>query len=104
MDTYCRSPRREHDFQLHAYPGALSGHLLTPNKLLSESGQVLHNEDLASAILDRALERARFIHLDRPSGRTRHSNLDKVFPGNSERAQNFRTLTVAAHSICRLHE
>jgi len=47
-------------------------------------GRVLHDEDLAAAILDRVLERGRFIHLDRPSGRTRHLNLDEVLPANSE--------------------
>ena len=33
--------------------------------------KVLHDEDLAAAILDRVLERGRLIHLDGPSGRTR---------------------------------
>jgi hypothetical protein len=35
---------------------------------LSEWGKVLHDEDLAAAILDRVLERGRFVHLDGPSG------------------------------------
>jgi DNA replication protein DnaC len=46
--------------------------IFTTNKPLSEWGKVLHDEDLAAAILDRVLERGRFIHLDGPSGRTRH--------------------------------
>jgi hypothetical protein len=33
---------------------------------------------MAAAILDRVLERGRFIHLDGPSGRTRHLNLQEV--------------------------
>ena len=42
--------------------------VLTTNKPLSEWGKVLHDEDLAAAILDRILERGRLIHLDGPSG------------------------------------
>ena len=54
--------------------------IFTTNKPLSEWGKVLHDEDLAAAILDRILERGRFIQLDGPSGRTRHLNLDEVWP------------------------
>src|SRR5262249_10576135 len=59
--------------------------IFTTNKPLSEWGKVLHDEDLAAAILDRLLARGRFLHLDRPSGRTRHLNLEEVLPENSER-------------------
>jgi DNA replication protein DnaC len=59
--------------------------LFTTNKPLSEWGKVLHDEDLAAAILDRVLERGRFIHLDGPSGRTRHLNLEEALPASSER-------------------
>ena len=52
--------------------------IFTTNKPLSEWGKVLHDEDLAAAILDRILERGRFIHLDGPSGRTRHLNLEEA--------------------------
>jgi hypothetical protein len=52
---------------------------------LSEWGKVLHDEDLAAAILDRVLERGRFIQLDGPSGRTRHLNLEEVWPATAER-------------------
>jgi len=61
--------------------------VFTTNKPLSEWGKVLHDEDLAAAILDRVLERGRFIHLDGPSGRTRHLNLDEVLPAKSERVR-----------------
>ena len=44
--------------------------IFTTNKPLNEWGKVLHDEDMAAAILDRVLERGRFIHLDGPSGRT----------------------------------
>jgi hypothetical protein len=42
---------------------------------------------MAAAILDRVLERGRFIHLDGPSGRTRHFNLQEVLPGRTDRAR-----------------
>jgi DNA replication protein DnaC len=61
--------------------------IFTTNKPLSEWGKVLHDEDLAAAILDRILERGRFIHLDGPSGRTRHLNLQEVLPATAERAR-----------------
>jgi DNA replication protein DnaC len=59
--------------------------IFTTNKPLGEWGKVLHDEDLAAAIVDRVLERGRFIHLDGPSGRTRHLNLEEVLPGKAER-------------------
>src|SRR5262249_11243025 len=39
----------------------------------------------AAAILDRILERGRFIHLDGPSGRTRHLKLEEILPAKPER-------------------
>src|SRR5499425_1007096 len=60
--------------------------IFTTNKPLNEWGKVLHDEDLAAAILDRVLERGRFIHLDGPSGRTRHLKLEEVLPAAAERA------------------
>jgi DNA replication protein DnaC len=61
--------------------------IFTTNKPLSEWGKVLHDEDLAAAILDRVLERGRLIHLDGPSGRTRHLNLEEALPAAAERAR-----------------
>ncbi len=61
--------------------------IFTTNKPLSEWGKVLHDEDLAAAILDRVLERGRFVHLDGPSGRTRHLSLEETLPLNSERVR-----------------
>jgi DNA replication protein DnaC len=58
--------------------------IFTTNKPLSEWGKVLHDEDMAAAILDRVLERGRFIHLDGPSGRTRHLNLEETLPENTK--------------------
>jgi len=50
--------------------------ILTTNKLLAAWGQVLHDPDLAQAILDRVLERGRLLELRGPSYRTRHLKLD----------------------------
>jgi DNA replication protein DnaC len=61
--------------------------IFTTNKPLSEWGKVLHDEDLAAAILDRVLERGRFIHLDGPSGRTRHLDLEEALPVMSDRVR-----------------
>ncbi|MBM4369548.1 MAG: IS21-like element helper ATPase IstB, partial [Deltaproteobacteria bacterium] len=47
--------------------------IFTTNKLPRDWGTVLHDHDLAEAIVDRALDRGgRFVHLDGPSGRTGH--------------------------------
>ena len=59
--------------------------IFTTNKPLNEWGKVLHDEDMAAAILDRVLERGRFIHLDGPSGRTRHLKLEENLPENTKR-------------------
>ena len=61
--------------------------IFTTNKPLSEWGKVLHDEDLAAAILDRILERGPFIHLDGPSGRTRHINLEQALSADPNRAR-----------------
>jgi DNA replication protein DnaC len=46
--------------------------LFTTNKPIEEWGRVLHDPDLAEAILDRVLERGRVLHFKGPSFRTRH--------------------------------
>jgi hypothetical protein len=51
-----------------------------------EGGYPLHDEDLAAAILDRILERGRFIRLDGPSGRTRHLKLEDALLSGTENA------------------
>ena len=50
--------------------------IFTTNKALSAWGRVLHDDDLAQAIVDRVLERGRLLRLDGPSMRTRHLGLD----------------------------
>ena len=54
--------------------------VFTTNKPLERWGRVLHDPDLAEAILDRILERGRIVTLEGPSMRTRH--LDPA-PGGS---------------------
>jgi hypothetical protein len=46
--------------------------IFTTNQPLAAWGSALHDRDLAEAIIDRILERGRFIALDGPSSRTRH--------------------------------
>ena len=50
--------------------------IFTTNKPLNQWGRVLHDEDLAQAIVDRVLERGRPLTLDGPSHRTKHLGLD----------------------------
>ena len=50
--------------------------IFTTNKSpLTQWGEVLHDRDLADAIVDRTLERGRLILLDGPSSRTKHLDL-----------------------------
>ena len=57
--------------------------IFTTNKPLTQWGRVLHDPDLAAAIL----ERGRLLPLDGPSGRTRHLKLDQVFPEDAKDAR-----------------
>lgn len=50
--------------------------IFTTNKPLGAWGRVLHDPDLAEAILDRVLERGRHLELRGPSYRTRNVKLD----------------------------
>ena len=53
--------------------------LFTTNKSpLTAWGEVLHDHDLAEAIVDRVLEKGRLIVADGPSYRTRHLDLDRT--------------------------
>jgi DNA replication protein DnaC len=61
--------------------------IFTTNKLLHQWGRVLHDEDLAAAILDRILERGRLLHLDGPSHRTRHLQLEEGLADGAESAR-----------------
>jgi len=61
--------------------------IFTTNKPLQKWGRVLHDRDLAAAILDRVLERGRVIVLDGPSARTKHLALDSPTPRPSDGAR-----------------
>jgi hypothetical protein len=50
--------------------------IFTSNKHPDGWGRVLHDDDLAAAIVDRVLERGRLLQLDGPSMRTKHLGLD----------------------------
>ena len=52
--------------------------IFTTNKSVKAWGRVLHDQDLADAIVDRILERGRLLTLDGPSGRTKHLDLDDL--------------------------
>jgi hypothetical protein len=72
--------------------------LFTTNKSLKAWGRVLHDDDLAQAILDRVLEPGRLLRLDGPSVRTLHVNLDEAmkedFRSGDRPGQNFRKKAV----------
>src|SRR5215467_2486677 len=52
--------------------------VFTSNKHPDDWGAVLHDDDLAAAIVDRVLERGRLLHLDGPSMRTKHLGRDAL--------------------------
>jgi DNA replication protein DnaC len=58
--------------------------IFTTNKALKSWGRVLHDDDLAQAIIDRVLERGRLLRLDGPSVRTLHVNLDDAMKEDSD--------------------
>ena len=58
--------------------------IFTTNKALKAWGRVLHDEDLAQAIIDRVLERGRLLRLDGPSVRTLHVDLDEALKEDSD--------------------
>jgi len=69
--------------------------ILTTNKPLATWGRVLHDEDLAQAIVDRVLERGRLLILDGHSMRTKHLGFGHrltrgIKSGGQRQCQNFR--------------
>jgi DNA replication protein DnaC len=75
--------------------------IFTTNKPFNEWGKSLHVEDLAAAILDHILERGRLIHLDGPSWRTRHLNLEEALPPVAERARISGTYILYGRILAR---
>lgn len=65
--------------------------VFTSNKVPDAWGAVLHDDDLAQAIVDRVLERGRLLKLDGPSMRTRHLGLDA--PNSTE---------ASSHQVARI--
>ena len=57
--------------------------IFTTNKATTAWGKVLHDEDLAQAIVDRVLERGRLLTLGGPSMRTKHLRLDESAPAGA---------------------
>ena len=64
--------------------------VFTSNKHPDAWGAVLHDDDLADAIVDRILERGRLLHLDGPSIRTQHLGLDAPASAEAASAQAVR--------------
>ncbi len=58
--------------------------IFTTNKSLEQWGQVLHDDHLAEALLDRVLERGRLLPLTGPSYRTRHLVQESHNPQESQ--------------------
>jgi len=84
--------------------------IFTTNKHPKRWGDVLHDDDLADAIVDRILERGRLLRLDGPSIRTKHLPADELRPdqpqtGGSKvsgiEAAEFPEPTNPAHGIAR---
>ena len=66
--------------------------VFTSNKHPNAWGGVLHDNDLAQAIVDRVLERGRLLKLDGPSMRTKHLGLDTWAgeePASTQVVRNF---------------
>lgn len=67
--------------------------IFTTNKPTAAWGRVLHDEDLAQAIVDRILERGRLLTLDGPSIRTKHLGLDDASSEASNQAANLARIS-----------
>ena len=68
--------------------------IFTTSKPLSEWRKVLHDQDMAGGLLDRVLDRGRFIHLDGPSGRRAHLRLEENLPADTKRLRISGTHTM----------
>jgi hypothetical protein len=75
--------------------------VFTTNKPVEEWGRVLHDPDLAEAILDRVLERGRVLHFKGPSYRTRDSVTAGVLKLSRKEGAEFRELASGPPSTAR---
>ena len=73
--------------------------VLTTNKPVEEWGRVLHDPDLAEAILDRVLERGRVVSFKGPSYRTRHLHSQGGSELSRKVGPEFRELTGPHRSL-----
>ena len=64
--------------------------IFTTNKHPKNWGHVLHDNDLAEAIVDRILERGRLLRLDGPSARTKHLPGDELAGNDLENSNGRR--------------
>ena len=62
--------------------------IFTTNKSLEQWGQVLHDDHLAEALLDRVLEHGRLLPLTGPSYRTKHLAQESHNPDESQNSQH----------------
>ena len=67
--------------------------IVTRNTALKGWGRVLHDEDLAHAIIDRVLERGRLMRLDGPSVRTLHVNRDDAMREESDQGAELASIS-----------
>ena len=72
--------------------------IFTTNKDLKAWGRVLHDDDLAQAIIDRVLERGRLLRLDGPSVRSLHVNLDDAMKEDSDQEADLVRIS-GTHSV-----
>ncbi len=69
--------------------------IFTSNKPMREWARVVHDPDLAEAILDRVLERGMEIHFKGPSYRTRHLHSKDGFASSGRVGPVFQDFTIA---------
>jgi DNA replication protein DnaC len=70
--------------------------IFTTNKNPKRWGDVLHDDDLADAIVDRILERGRHLSLDGPSLRTKHLPQDEAQTDERQMADDRRVSGIGA--------
>lgn len=82
--TYGTDPANLLVHVVHERPRRRRSMIVTTHTLPKTWGRVLHDEDLAQAIVDRLLERRWLITRDGPPMRTRHRQLDEVINAGSD--------------------